>query len=323
MRRFVRSLALLVAAACAVTPLAAATQRVEVRVLAPAAKPLAGAAVAITAVDGEAFAVESTSDDAGAATLELPSAKRAYRLDVIHADYAPFTETFDLGARRLQRGETVRLEVELLALTAVDVFNRGVRALQSGDRAAAEVEFRRSVAMDPGFARGWGVLALVALDAKRYDDALDAADRALALAPDDLEALRSRHDALAGLQRVDEADAALTALAAKDTSLELSRLLFNAGAAAANAGQPERARLRLNEALARDPSLWQAHSALAELAVRAQDLEGALAELDRALAVAPRQVRVWERKVEVLRALGRADEAAAAEARLAELRAAG
>lgn len=323
MRRSARSLAVLFAAACAATPLAAATQRVEVRILAPAAKPLAGAAVTITAVDGEAFAVNATSDDAGTASLELPSAKRAYRLDVDHTDYAPFTESFDLGARRLQRGETVRLEVELLALTAADIFNRGVRALQAGDRDAAEAEFRRSVAMDPGFARGWGVLALVTLDAKRYDDALAAADHALALVPDDLEALRSRHDALVGLQRADEADAALTALAAKDASRELSRLLFNAGAAAANAGQPERARLRLTEALARDPSLWQAHSALAELAVRAQDLEGALAELDRALAVAPRQTRVWERKIEVLRALGRGEEAAAAEAKLAELRAAG
>lgn len=323
MRRIAPALLLAVLAAlAAVTPLAAA-QRVEVRILAAGAKPLAGAVVTIAAVEGEPFTATLTSDDAGVATFELPSAKRAYRLDAEHAEHAPFTETFDLGARRLQRGEAVRLEVELLALTAIDVFNRGVRALQAGDRATALGEFRRSVEMDPAFVRGWSVLALAALEDRNYGDALSDADRALALAPGDAQALRSRYEALAGLGRGDDADAALTALVAADPSAELSRLLFNAGAAAANTGQPERARRRLAEALERDPQLWQAHSALAELAVREKDLELALAELDRALAIAPRQTRVWERKVEVLRALGRADDAAAAEQQLAALRAEG
>lgn len=315
--------ALLLASLLVASPLFAATQRVEVRILAPGAKPLAGVEVTIVAVDGEPFSETHASDDAGRTAFELPSSKRAYRLEAEHPDHAPFAETFDLAARRLQRGEAVRLEVELLALTAVDVFNRGVRALQTGDRAGALAQFQRSVEMDPEFARGWSVLALGALEDRRYDDALAAVDRALTLAPDDAQALRSRFDALTGLGRADDADAALTALAAADPSPELSRLLFNAGAVAANAGEPERARRRLGEALARDPSLWQAHSALAELAVREKNLELALSELDLALAVSPRQTRVWERKIEVLRALGRNDEAAATEQKLAELRAEG
>jgi Tfp pilus assembly protein PilF len=322
-RRFAPRLALFAAALCAAAPLAAASQRIEVRVLAPPAKPLAGVTVTVSAVDGEAFTATQASNDSGLALFELPSAKRAYRLEATHADFAPFTETFDLGARRAPRGDTLRLEVELLPVTAVDVYNRGVRALQAGDRAAAELEFRLAVEMDPSFLRGWNVLAVAALDGRRWDDALAAALRALALAPDDAQALRSRYEALAGLQRIDEADAALTALVAADASPELSRLLFNAGANAANAGEPERARLRLEQALARDPELWQAHSALAELAVRAQNLEQALLELDRALAVAPRQTRTWERKIDVLRAMGRADDAAAAEQQLAALRAEG
>jgi len=322
-RRTAHHFALAAAALCVAAPLAAATQKIEVRVLAPQAKPLAGVAVAIAAVDGEPFAANETTNDSGLAFFELPSAKRAYRLDVTHADFAPFTETFDLGARRAPRGETLRLEVELLLLTAADVYNRGVRALQGGDRDAAAAEFRRAVDMDPGLAQGWNVLAVLALDGRRFDEALAAAERALALGPDDVAALRSRFEALVGLERADEADAALTALAAKDASPELSRVLFNAGATAANAGQAERARLRLEQALSRDPALWQAHSALAELAVREHQLEQALARLEQALAIAPRQVRTWQRKIDVLRALGRADDAAAAEQQLAALRAEG
>jgi tetratricopeptide (TPR) repeat protein len=323
LRRFAPLFAPFAVLVFAASALAAASQRVEVRVLAPGATPLAGAAVTVDAVDGEPFSAAATSDDGGRAVFELPSARRAYRLSVEHAEHAPFAETVDLAARRLARGETLRMEVELLPLTAVDLFNRGVRALQAGDRAAAETEFRRAVEKDPDFARGWGVLALVALDGRRYEDALAASDRALALAPDDVDALRSRHDALAALGRHDEADVALTALAAKDASPELARLLFNAGAVAANGGQVERARARFTEALARDPQLWQAHNALAELAVREQDLERALAELERAIELSPRQSRTWERKIEVLKALGRADEAAAAEQQLAALRAEG
>ncbi|MCM2269729.1 MAG: hypothetical protein NDJ75_06480, partial [Thermoanaerobaculia bacterium] len=163
MRRFVRSLALLVAAACAVTPLAAATQRVEVRVLAPAAKPLVGVLVKIVAVDGDPFSVEASSDSGGTAEFVLPSAKRSYRLEIDHEDYAPFTETFDLSARRLQRGESVRLEVEMPPLTAAHLYNRGVRALQAEDLLAAEAALQRAVELEPSFLEGWRVLSLIYL----------------------------------------------------------------------------------------------------------------------------------------------------------------
>jgi tetratricopeptide (TPR) repeat protein len=299
----------------------AAPQRIEVRVVDEQKQPLAGIPVAVAAVAGDDFARSATSDEHGLVAFELPTAERVYRLRIAHPEWVEFEREFDLGASPSTRRDVVRLEATLTRPGHGDRFNRAVRAYQAGDLAGAETELRAAVELEPAFAKGWSVLALVLLEQRRAEEALAATDRALAVAADDGEALRLRYDALAALDRRDEAEATLDALAARDRSPELARLLFNSGATAANSGQPELARRRLAEALARDPALWQVHSALAELEIREQDLDSALAELDRALALAPREARLWERKLEVLRALGRGDEAAEAERRLAELRA--
>ena len=323
MRTFALAAPLLAAALVAPSALHAAPQKIEVRIVDGAAQPLAGITVEVATVAGDDYAAAGTSNELGIAAFELPTVERVYRLRIEHPDYVGFEREFDFGASKPHRGEVVRLEATLAPLGPTDLFNRAVRAYEARDLAGAEVELRRAVELDPAFAKGWTVLALVLHEQQRPAEALAAADRALAVAAEDAEVLRLRYDALVALGRHDDADAALDALAARDGSAELGRVLFNAGATAANSDRPERARRRLGEALARDPSLWQVHGALAELEIRERRLESALAELDKALALEPRQVRVWERKLEVLRALGRGDEAAAVESRLAELRAEG
>lgn len=299
---------------------AARTQAVEVRVLAADGAPLEAAAVTVAA-EGGAFRHQAASDAQGRVRVELPEARGSYRFHVEHPQHKAFEELVDLDKQKSSAGDLLTLEVKLLAVDAVDWFNRGVERLRTADTAGAEAAFRRAVELDPELARGWSVLALVLVEAGKPADALAAADRALALSAGETDALRARYDALAALGRADEADAALGELVARDPSPELARLLFNAGATAANAGQSERAKLRLEQALARQPGLWQAHAALAELEVRANRLDDALAALDRALAVAPEQARLWDRKATVLRALGRTDEAAAADAEAAKRRA--
>ena len=105
-----------------------------------------------------------------------------------------------------------------------------------------------------------------------------------------------------------------------DHAASTACLLFNAGALASNAKDVVRAQQRLEQALVLDPSLHQAHSALAELRIGEQDFEAALAELDKVLALAPRNFRAFERKIEVLRALGRTADADALAEQLTALR---
>lgn len=305
-------------------PLAGATARVvEIHVIDQQAKALPGVAVTLAAEPQGDYRDTGTTDGSGVVTFTVPDGKKSYRIEAAAPELAPFAEVVDLGKRKLPRDESVRLEITLTPPTAADHFNRGVEALRNGDTAAGEAAMRSAVEVDPNLARAWEVLALISLQSKRYGEALDAADRALALTPAETGALRSRYEALAGLKRDAEADAALDELLKTDHSPELARLLFNAGAVAGNAGDLELARRRLGQALEREPGLWQVHTALAELDVREQHLDQAVAELDKALALAPQQRRVWQRKIELLKALGREDEAASAEKSLAELGGAG
>ena len=133
--------------------------------------------------------------------------------------------------------------------------------------------------------------------------------------------MRSRYDALSGLGRTAEADVALNALAEKDKSPDIARLLYNAGANAMNNKERDKSRAYLQKALEVDPNLYQAHSALAEIAIGDKNYDEAVKELDLVIGLAPRNFKAFERKIEVLKAAGKADAAAAVEKQLATLKA--
>jgi tetratricopeptide (TPR) repeat protein len=282
--------------------------------------PVAGATVTVTAESGEAFAANGTTDAAGLFALELVEPRRSFTIEVDHPAHRPYSQSVDLENRRPQRGRPLALTVILEPLAAVDHFNAGVELLRGNDLAAAKPKFEKAVELEPSMAPAWAILALITTDSGDHAAAVGHADRALALEPANALALRARYESLAALGRTEEADAALSTLYEQDKTKETARLLFNAGAEAANDAATEPARRRLGQALELDPQLWQAHAALAEIAIREDRLEDALAELDRAIAIAPRNFKAWERKIEVLRALGREDDAAAAEAHVAGLR---
>jgi len=174
--------------------------------------------------------------------------------------------------------------------------------------------------MKPDFVEAWRILSRLYLMQNQYEQTLAAGDKTLALAPDDPEVLRDRYEALAGLGRTEEASAALDALAAKDKSSETAKFLFNAGAMAWNDKDGVTARKRFEQALVCDPKLWQAHQAMAEIHIDAKEWDLAIAEIDKELALTPRNFKAFERKIAVLKAAGKADEAAAVEKELEALR---
>jgi tetratricopeptide (TPR) repeat protein len=322
--RFRASCFALVTQALVATALAAAPITVALRVQGAAAAPVAGAAVEIAAAPGEeAFTLSGTTDSAGLYLADLPDNRRPYVLKVTAAGHQPFEAPLELKGKRGNRNKPYEVPVPIVAFTAADHFNAGVAELREKKLDAAATSFRRAVELEPSLSRGWSVLAMIELENGKPAEALEHAERAVALDVADMNALRTRYEALAALGRAADADAALTALYEKDKTPDTARLLFNAGAEAANGGKSEAARLRLGQALELDPKLWQAHTALAELAIREERLPDAVAALDRAIEISPRNFKAWERKVEVLRAMGKAEEADAAAARLAELKGAG
>jgi len=316
-----RSLPLLAFALLAAVPVFAAKPiALEIHVQSAAGGDIEGATVTVSATAGDAFTASGATDAAGRYQVEVPDGRAEYRIEVSHDGFKKSDGAVDLKGQKAPRGKPLGLTVELQPFDAADHFNAGVAFLRGKEMSAAEAEFHKAVELDPTLAAGWRVLGMIAADGRRYEEALDAAEHAIALDAADTQSMRTRYEALAGLDRKDDAMAALDDLYAQDRTEDTARLLFNAGAEAANAGAGDTARLRLSQALELEPGLWQAHTALAELAVREQKLDEAVAEIDKALAISPRNFKAWERKIEILRAMGNEDGAKAEAARLEEAR---
>jgi tetratricopeptide (TPR) repeat protein len=286
--------------------------------------PVEGADVAIsssTTVSPYAFAAKT--DAAGKCTGEFVEFKGLYTIKVSKPGFKEFTQELDFATSKLKKGQLASLKVTLPQITAVEYFNEGAKALREKDLATASAQFELAIAADPKLAKAYSVLALIELEQKEWAKALAHADQAIALDPADLGALRSRYDALVGAGDTVNANVVLTELAAKDRTPDTARLLYNAGALAGNAKEVEVARARFQEALAIDPTLHQAHSALAELAIKEKNYPAAITEIDLAIAAAPRNFKAYERKIEVQKAMGDTAGAEATAKKLAALKAGG
>lgn len=75
---------------------------------------------------------------------------------------------------------------------AIEAYNEGARASQAGNVAEAVDRFRAALELNPAFAEAHVGLASIDYNRGRYDDALAAVERALALQPDHGKALRIR-----------------------------------------------------------------------------------------------------------------------------------
>lgn len=295
----------------------------ELQVVDPSDNVLPGALVVMKGPDGAPLELttEGLTDDAGKVSGVIPDTAASYAVSVTKSRFHPQQPTIDFSGQKLKKGQTALIKITLEPFTAYDDYAAAVKALKAKDLGAAEANLKSAVTLDPRLVKGYEVLAMVQLEQKRWDEALASADQALALEPENLSALRSRYDALLGAGKDEEADAALSTLAEKDRSPDVAKLLYNAGAQAVNAKQAERAHGYFDKALEIDPNLYQAHAALAEIAIADEKYDDAVAELDLVLGLAPRNFKAYERKIEVLKAAGKTAEADAVARQVAEIKA--
>ncbi|HET9209708.1 MAG TPA: tetratricopeptide repeat protein, partial [Thermoanaerobaculia bacterium] len=226
--------------------------------------PVEGAKVVLTR-PGTAYKLEKVSDKKGQVMLLVLDATQEYQLHIEKAGYGPYD-----GPVKPKVSDTVRMSFTLPAAApppaaeapkelsgadqAIIAYNEGVTALKGGNVAAALPSLEKAASLNPKLPEAQVALAEAYLDQKRYGDALAAADRFLALRPNDTEGLRARYDALKGAGDNDKAHEALDALAAADPkSSEAAVRYFNEGAERARTGKLEDAAVFFEKAVQISP----------------------------------------------------------------------
>lgn len=239
--------------------------------------PVEGAKVVLTR-PGTAYKLEKTSDKKGQVMLLILDATQEYQIRVEKAGFNPFE-----GPVKPKIEDTMRVTFTLVKAAppepeanapkelpgseqAILAYNDGVTALRDGDLAAAVPKFEQAAALNPELADAQAVLAELYLEQKRNSDAVVAADRYLALKPNDPRGLRVRYDALKAAGEKQKALEALEALGTADpTDPETAVRFFNEGAERTRSGEYDEAAHffeRVAQISPDDPKFAKAHYVL-------------------------------------------------------------
>ncbi len=167
---------------------------------------------------------------------------------------------------------------------AIRAYNDGTKAYQSGDYEAAEDYFRAAVEIDPSLADAFMALATIHLREGSYAKAAQMADELLTLRPDDRQALEVAYKA----HRVAGDDARAEAL--RSTLAELAVEAFNDGRRALQEGNLDTALEKFESALELDPQLTAAYEGIAWVYYNRHQYLGALATVNKLLALYPEHV---------------------------------
>ena len=159
------------------------------------------------------------------------------------------------------------------------------RALHRAGAPEAESRYRDALERDPGLHAAWDGIGMIAHAARRWPAAIDALERAVALAPRHPTYRVHLGAALNGAGRAGEAIRALEAAIALDP--RSSAAWVNLGNACQRAGDADRAIESLERALTLDPMRAAAHNNLGNLLKEIGRIDAAIAAYDRALAADP------------------------------------
>jgi len=268
--------ALVVALGLAAALHAAGEGRIVGTVLDEANAPVEGVKATLTR-PGTGYKLEKVSDKKGQFMLLILDATQEYQIHLEKQGYKPYEAPL-----KPKLEDTLRVSFTLVKAEpapaaaapkelsgndkAIAAYNEGVTLLKANDLAGAAPKFEQAAAFDPKLAEANGALADLYLELGRNPEALAAADRYLALKPNDPRGLRARYDALKATGDNEKARATLEALAAADPKGEGTAVrYFNEGAELTRAGKFDDAAVwfeKVVEISPADPKFAKAHYVL-------------------------------------------------------------
>ena len=253
------------------------------RVMTQTGETLSGVAVKVTGAD---FEEQTTSDRKGEFKVEIPGATGSYMVHLSLEGYTDFEAAIDLEV-----GDQQNIDFRLIdeatgrKQQAVEAYNAGVRAFNAGEKDEALARFTDASTLDPELPQPLLGLADLHIEAERFAEAAAAAERYLALQPDDVNATRLAYEAYVGLGDEEKASALRSALGGSAQAGGLAIQAYNEGAVATQQGDLATAVARFEAALELDPELAQAWAGLASVYYNQENYSKALEAADTLLAM--------------------------------------
>ncbi len=287
--------------------------------------PVAGVQITATSEELSSFRKVLTTDKRGRFKLLFQTTHLQYQFDLLleKPGYVSIKMPLSPSATRQMNEHFVMEEANTRVVeshgdlgsvvtgstnVAVEAFNAGLTAQREGDLGTARSRYEEALAANPDLGPAQVALSQILLDQGEYAAAARAADRALELAVSRTEALRVKHRALRALGKNQEAEAVSVALQEAEGAVASARRLYNEGGEAFQAGDKATALAKFQEAAELDPSLIDAHHAVATLQLAKGKYEASAAAAEKALALGSEDLRTLRVLYDAYDALGRTEQ---------------
>lgn len=242
------------------------------KVLDPEGNPIEGVKVVSTCAEVSRFEDEDVTDKKGVFKLDFPYLRMIYTLRFEKEGFYPLESQQDWDLEGTAREEftlfpgeatVADLPVASASNMAIYNFNQGVEAFNAKDYATAEAEFKEALQEDPKLNQAWGALSQIFLRQDRFQDSVDAAEKAIELGASDESVWRTRWEAYRALGDEEKTNQALLDLEDAGLRAEEAKRIHNEAVRLEKAGDHQGAFLKFQEALKLDPNLLPALLGLA------------------------------------------------------------
>lgn len=244
----------------------------------PDGTPIEGVTVMATSDDLPDFNETRVTNKKGVFKLDFDQNNVTYKYQFSKSGYITLvTEqvwTKDSSARHyftLTPGESSTGSIgEALVVTtseAAAAYQAAVEAFDTEDYEAAEAKFEEALEHDADLRQAWEALSVVELKQGDYQEAVEAAEKAIELGSTDLAIFRTRWEAYRLMGNEEKTLEAQADLEKSGQLAEEAKRIYNEGIAAINAGDKEAAFVKFGQALDADPNLEPALFAFATTAL--------------------------------------------------------
>ena len=267
------------------------------KVVDPERRPIPGVTVTTTCGAIPDFRQVATTDDKGLFTVNFTRINLLYLYQLEKEGYVTLRVEQKWTLEGTERHEFTMVPAPATKAAgpppstsnkAIAAFNAGAVALKGKDYATATAKFEEALSYDPYMRQAWATLSQVHVEQKRYREAAEAADKAIALGATDESVLRARWEAYRNLGDKAKAAQAQQDLEKSGRLTEEAKRIHNEGVALSKGGDDAGAFAKFQEALAIDPGFPPALLGLATAGLKIGKAAEAAAAAETLLKADPR-----------------------------------